>query len=299
MFFYNNTLQCVLGMGHFTSPPGGSCAALQSCSGGSICRSGWCVCPEATMVVINGFCLISNNNFTTSQPDAEEVVSDYSEEESSATDDLPNPIDISQPNLPPVLNVGQPTGNGGQQFVNSAQQQPGNSGQQFAKGQQMANGGQQTATGGQRVVTGGQFMNNGPLKGAQPLHNSGQTAANFGQQAINVGRLSTSIGQPSLNAGQSSFNGGLQSLNLGQSQFLQQVPPNSLGVAPKSPSLGFSSESVSNSIGMGSLMTNANFNPLQLGFSNLPNASVLKPTVVKSSNFTNNKQLVRPGASCG
>lgn len=40
------------------SPPGGSCAAGQKCNGGSLCRDGWCICPDTSMVVSKGTCTI-------------------------------------------------------------------------------------------------------------------------------------------------------------------------------------------------------------------------------------------------
>lgn len=39
------------------SPPGGSCNSGQQCTGGSVCRSGWCICNGVNMMVRDGKCL--------------------------------------------------------------------------------------------------------------------------------------------------------------------------------------------------------------------------------------------------
>ncbi|EJD75416.1 EB module family protein [Loa loa] len=56
-------------------PPGGSCLTDRNCKGGSKCRDGWCICPEASMKVIDFNCekvysdplltLIQNNSSAT------------------------------------------------------------------------------------------------------------------------------------------------------------------------------------------------------------------------------------------
>ncbi|VDN07651.1 unnamed protein product [Thelazia callipaeda] len=38
-------------------PPGGNCLNSKVCSGGSICKDGWCICPEASMTIIDGICI--------------------------------------------------------------------------------------------------------------------------------------------------------------------------------------------------------------------------------------------------
>lgn len=51
---------CVSATDRLISPPGGSCGDDETCTGGSICKNDWCVCPEINMIVVNGLCLTSD-----------------------------------------------------------------------------------------------------------------------------------------------------------------------------------------------------------------------------------------------
>uniref|UniRef100_A0A0N5CHY2 Chitin-binding type-2 domain-containing protein n=1 Tax=Strongyloides papillosus TaxID=174720 RepID=A0A0N5CHY2_STREA len=57
-----DNLTCLNGFStdRLISPPGGSCGDDETCTGGSICKNDWCVCPEINMIVINGLCLTSD-----------------------------------------------------------------------------------------------------------------------------------------------------------------------------------------------------------------------------------------------
>ncbi|VDK22019.1 unnamed protein product, partial [Anisakis simplex] len=59
--------------GRTLSPPGGSCYEGQQCTGGSVCRDGWCVCPESSMIVLKGTCILSSSRHVSAaaQPVAE------------------------------------------------------------------------------------------------------------------------------------------------------------------------------------------------------------------------------------
>uniref|UniRef100_A0A913HZ88 EGF-like domain-containing protein n=1 Tax=Strongyloides stercoralis TaxID=6248 RepID=A0A913HZ88_STRER len=57
-----DNLTCLNGFStdRLISPPGGSCGDDETCTGGSICKNDWCVCPEINMIVVNGLCLTSD-----------------------------------------------------------------------------------------------------------------------------------------------------------------------------------------------------------------------------------------------